>query len=153
MNTALACATLALAACSAPTPPAADDAATPPAQAATPPAEQSAPSAPEAPPAQPSPPAAAETPAFVGKTWKVVESAGVQVGTTYTFNADGTVVIASAPGNPPGQGKWTYTDGKLTVEEEGVSYPTDILRLDAEHFDVRSHSPGGTLDIKMVPAS
>lgn len=148
-----------LTACSAPAP-TADDASSPePASAATEPASQTPVNDGDAPPpmsdpATPSPAPAApasDAPAFVGVVWKVVKSDGVQAGTTYTFNADGSLVIASAPGNPPGQGKWTYTDGKLAIEEEGVTYPTDIVRLDASHFDIRSHNPGGTLDIQMVP--
>ena len=149
-----------LTACSAPAPTA--DGASPPAPAdtAAEPASETPPmDTADAPPpmSDPATPAtatpASDAPAFVGTVWKVVKSDGVQAGTTYTFNADGSLVIASAPGNPPGQGKWTYTDGKLAIEEEGVTYPTDIVRLDASHFDIRSHNPGGTLDIQMVPAA
>lgn len=92
---------------------------------------------------------AGQAPAFAGKTWKVVESSGVQAGTTYAFLADGTLVIESGPGNPPGYGKWTYTDGKLSIEEEGIAYPTDIVSSDADHLELRSHNPGGTLDIRL----
>lgn len=141
-----------LTACNAPTPaqaPATADAA---AEAAPPVDAADAPPPMQDPTAAPATAPASDAPAFVGTVWKVVKSDGVQAGTTYTFNADGSLVIASAPGNPPGEGKWTYADGKLAIEEEGVSYPTDILRLDAAHFDIRSHNPGGTLDIQMVPA-
>lgn len=156
-NAVALAATLAwLSACNAPAPaeaPVPADAAT---EAAPPAASVDAIDAP--PPMQdqaaaPSDAPAPDAPAFVGTVWKVVESDGVQAGTTYTFNADGSLVIASAPGNPTGGGTWTYADGKLAIEEDGVTYPTDIVRLDASHFDIRSHNPGGTLDIQMVPTT
>lgn len=158
---ALAAALAWLTACSDPAPSAGDptsaESATGAAESAAPaPAEASDTPPPASEPTAPAPapaPPASDAPAFVGTTWKVVKSDGVQAGTTYTFNADGSLVIASAPGNPPGEGKWAYADGKLVIEEEGASYPTDILRLDAAHFDIRSHNPGGTLDIQMVPAT
>lgn len=154
-NAVALAATLAwLSACNAPTPaetPVPADAAT---EAAPPAASVDAPPPVQDPATTPSDtPPAPDAPAFVGTVWKVVGSDGVQAGTTYTFNADGSLVIASAPGNPPGAGKWTYADGKLAIEEDGVTYPTDIVRLDASHFDIRSYNPGGTLDIQMVPAT
>ena len=90
-----------------------------------------------------------QAPDFVGKVWKVVASDGVEAGTTYAFLPDGTLVIESPVGNPPGYGKWRYADGRLSIEEEGATYPTDILRSDADRLELRSHNPGGTLDIKL----
>jgi len=91
----------------------------------------------------------ADVPAFADKVWRVVSSTGVEPGTTYAFLADGTVVIENPIGNPPGYGKWRYEEGKLTIEEQGIAYPTDILRLDGNRLELRSHNPGGTLDITL----
>jgi hypothetical protein len=33
-----------------------------------------------------------------------------------------------------------------------VAYPTDIVALDAGTFQIRSHNPGGAVDIALVPA-
>lgn len=105
-------------------------------------------------PALPAPaePAAPAVPAFVGKVWEVKSSSAVGPGTQYSFLADGTLVIASKNG-PPGYGKWTYENGALTMIEEGISYPTDILKLDAGTFEIRSHNPGEPVTIVMVPAA
>jgi hypothetical protein len=43
-------------------------------------------------------------------------------------------------------------DGALTMTEEGVTYPTDILAMDAGHLNLRSHNPGGAVDIVLVAA-
>lgn len=116
-----------------------------PAATATP--EPAAPAAPA--PETPAP--ATEAPAFVGKVWQVKASSSVAPGTHYSFLADGTLVI-EAEGGTPGYGKWTYENGALTMIEEGVSYPTDILKLDATTFEIRSHNPGEPVTITLVPA-
>lgn len=138
-----------LAACSATTPPAAEASADAPAADAAPVEPAPAP-APVEPAPTPAPDAGA--PAFVGKVWRVVESSGVAEGTRYAFLTDGTLVIEAPAGNPPGYGKWTYTDGKLSIEEEGMTYPTDVVHVDASRLELRSHNPGGTLDIKLEHA-
>ncbi|HJR73708.1 MAG TPA: hypothetical protein VJ806_08725 [Luteimonas sp.] len=124
-----------------------------PAAAPAAPASEPAPAAtPEpAPGAQPVEPAAPAMPAFVGKVWEVKTSSAVEPGTQYSFLADGTLVIASKNG-PPGYGKWTYENGALTMIEEGISYPTDILKLDAGTFEIRSHNPGEPVTISMISA-
>lgn len=103
-------------------------------------------------PAVPAPetPATA-APTFVGKVWQVKASSSVAPGTRYSFLADGTLVI-EAEGGAPGYGKWTYENGALTMIEEGVSYPTDILKLDATNLEIRSHNPGEPVTITLVPA-
>lgn len=138
-------ATLCLAACDRPAAPPAP--AAPAAEAASP-----AESAPAATPAAPAEPAAPAVPAFVGKVWEVKSSSAVEPGTRYSFLADGTLVIASKNG-PPGYGKWTYENGALTMIEEGISYPTDILKLDAGTFEIRSHNPGEPVTITLAPAA
>lgn len=99
--------------------------------------------------------AAADAPigaaAFVDKVWRVEASTAVEPGSTYTFLADGTLVIDS-PNGTPLHGSWSYDDGKLTMTEEGVAYPTDILKLDASTFQIRSNNPGGAVEITLVPA-
>lgn len=139
-----------LAACSANTPPA-ETAEAAPAASATP--AEAAPPEPAPAAAEPAPTQQGGAPAFAGKVWRVVESGGVAVGSRYAFLADGTLVFEGPAGNPPGYGKWTYTDGKLTIEEEGVAYPTDIVHVDANRLELRSHNPGGTLDIKLEHAA
>ena len=89
-------------------------------------------------------------PAFVDIPWKVSDSPGGQEGATYTFARDGTLAIG-APGGTPATGRWSYAGGKLTMTEDGVAYPTDIASLDAAHFVIRSHNPGGVVEIAMVP--
>lgn len=86
---------------------------------------------------------------FVDVDWRVVSSSAVAIGTHYRFAADGTLRIEAA-GSPPGIGRWSYEDGALVMIEEGIAYPTEILRLDADHFSIRSHNPGTPVDIEMV---
>ena len=96
-------------------------------------------------------PASGPAPAFVDVPWKVSDSPGGQAGATYTFARDGTLTI-DAPGDTPSTGRWSYADGKLTMTEDGVAYPTDIVSLDESHFVIRSHNPGGVVEIAMVSA-
>jgi hypothetical protein len=88
-------------------------------------------------------------PRFVDVDWRVVSSSAVAIGTRYRFAADGSLRI-EAEGSTPGIGRWTFEDGKLVMIEEGIAYPTEILRLDAGHFTIRSHNPGTPVDIAMV---
>ena len=148
-TTALLIAVAALTACSANAPPADTTTMAVPAT----PAVTPLPSAEPAIETTTATPAAQGTaPAFVGTAWKVTDSAGGQAGTIYTFAKDGSLVI-DAPGGTPTTGRWAYTDGKLTMVEDGIAYPTDIVSLDDAHFVIRSHNPGGTVDIAMVAAS
>ena len=93
-------------------------------------------------------PAKDEMPAFADRVWRVVESSAVEAGTTYTFLADGTLLI-DAPGGTPASGHWDYRDQQLTMVEEGISYPVDIVRLDANRFTIRSNNPSGAVTITM----
>ena len=135
-----------LAACNANPPPSAPvEPATPPPQASTPPPSPTLPSDTPA-------PADETTPAFVDKVWRVEAGGTVEAGTTYAFLDDGTLVV-DAPHGTPMTGSWAYVDGKLTMTEEGIAYPTDIVSLDASHFIIRSHNPGGVVEIAMVAAA
>ena len=93
----------------------------------------------------------AAKPAFVDKVWRVTPSSAQQPGTTYTFLSGGALVIA-APGGTPMTGAWRQVDGRLTMVEEGIAYPTDILELDVAHLVLRSHNPGGAVLIELVAA-
>ncbi|KRD34906.1 hypothetical protein ASE35_09280 [Lysobacter sp. Root916] len=97
--------------------------------------------------------ASADAPSqFAGKVWEVKESATVEKGTTYAFLADGHLVI-DGPGGTPLQAQWKFDGGQLTIIEEGQVYPTDILKLDAGEFRIRSHNPGEPVEVLLVPAA
>ena len=135
-----------LAACNANPPPSAPvEPATPLPQASTPPPSPTLPSDTPA-------PADETTPAFVDKVWRVEAGGTVEAGTTYAFLDGGTLVV-DAPHGTPMTGSWAYVDGKLTMTEEGIAYPTDIVSLDASHLTIRSHNPGGVVEIAMVAAA
>ena len=88
---------------------------------------------------------------FVNRVWKVEKSSSVSPDTMYVFLSDGTLVVTSPQGKPS-LGTWKSDAGKMTMVEEGISYPVDIRKLDAERFAIRSHNPGEPVDIEMVPA-
>ena len=134
-----------LAACNANPPPSA------PAEPATPPPQETPVTPAPATPSDTTPPANSTTPAFVDKVWRVEAGGTVEAGSTYTFLDGGTLVI-DAPHGTPMTGAWAYADGKLTMTEEGITYPSDIVSLDASHFTIRSHNPGGVVEIAMVAA-
>jgi hypothetical protein len=123
------------------------DAAPPVAEGSAPPATAPAPEPLPPPPMLPSPQAMA--PAFVNTRWRADTGSGVEVGTFYTFNGDGTLLI-EAPSGTPAFGAWRYVDGALTMTEEGIDYPTDIVAQDAEHVHLRSHNPGGVVELVLV---
>jgi hypothetical protein len=95
--------------------------------------------------------AEAATVSFVDRVWKVSESPGVARGTLYVFLSDGTLVIASR-NSQPALGTWRSVGHSLTMVEEGIEYPTDVLSLTRDEFKIASQNPGGTLEITMVPA-
>ncbi len=109
----------------------------------------SAPSRPATPPINQT---AADAPVgFVNRVWRVAESTGVAPGQLYVFLSEGTLVIASATGTPL-LGRWERTGAGLTMTEEGLAYPTDILSLTADEFRIRSHNPGQPVETRLVPA-
>ncbi|MHB8914670.1 MAG: hypothetical protein ACYC4K_02515 [Thiobacillus sp.] len=67
------------------------------------------------------------------------------------FLSDGTLVFASGNAEPA-FGTWRTEKGALTMVEEGIAYPTDILGLSASEFRIRSHNPGGNVETRFVPA-
>lgn len=118
-------------------------------------------SQPSAPPTEAAPAAATEPatpavtesaePSFVNRVWKVAPSSGIPPGGLYVFLEEGTLVMASA-GNKPAFGSWKFENRALTMVEEGISYPTDILKLTDTEFHIRSHNPGEPLMIRLVRA-
>jgi len=113
--------------------------------------------------AAPAPPAAAAAPAavaapvpapppsFENRVWRVAESTGAAPGHLYVFLSEGTLVIAG-PTSTPSLGRWSRRGDGLTLVEDGVSYPTDILALTDDEFRIRSHNPGAPVDTRLVPA-
>lgn len=102
-------------------------------------------------PAAPPQPTASRTTGFVDRVWKVQTSSSVSPGTLYVFLSDGTLVIASRNGKPA-FGTWTFENGKLTMVEESLSYPVEVVALEPNEFRVRIHNPGEPVDITFVPA-
>ncbi len=90
-------------------------------------------------------------PGFINKVWEVSLSTGVAPGTLYAFLSDGTLVVTS-PNSKPAFGAWTYKNGKLTMIEEAQESITDILSLNHDELRLKSHNPGGSIEIVLVPA-
>jgi hypothetical protein len=55
--------------------------------------------------------------------------------------------MASTHGTPA-FGTWTYSDGHLTITEDGIKYKVDILELTADVFRIRINGPGEPVDIR-----
>ena len=109
-------------------------------------------SAPTAPVESITAPSASQAASFINKVWEVRESTGVVPGTLYTWFSDGTLLITS-PDSRPALGSWKYEGARLTMIEEGIAYPVDLLELSAALFRIRVHNPGDPLEIAFVPAS
>ena len=89
--------------------------------------------------------------AFVDRVWKVESSSAAEPGTLYAFLSDGTLVI-DAPNGTPAHGGWSFENGALTMIEEGVPYPVDIVALDGSAMRLRSHNPGEPVELSLVHA-
>lgn len=101
-------------------------------------------------------PVAAEAPAeskpsFVNRVWAVAESRQVAAGDLRVFLSDGTLVMTSSHATPA-FGTWRTNGDRLTIIEEGLEYPTDILELNERAFRIRMHSPGEPVEILFAPA-
>ena len=88
---------------------------------------------------------------FVNKVWRVSESSAVAPGTLYVFLSEGTLLITSEH-STPALGRWTQEGGGLTMVEESIAYKVDILNLTDDEFRIKSHNPGGSVEIRLVPA-
>ena len=97
-------------------------------------------------------PAPAGPASFVNRVWQVAESSGMTPGQLVVFLSEGTLVFAS-PHETPALGTWTHDGQALTMVEEGISYPTDIVSLSPNEFKIRSHNPGGVVETRFVPAA
>ena len=110
----------------------------------------------EAPPAAtietPAPAAPAAEPTFVDRVWQVASSPQIPPGAHYTFHSDGKLEITST-GNTPLVGAWARTDSGLTMTEDGITYPVDVLELTADRFKIRMHNPGEPVEIEFAPAT
>lgn len=96
--------------------------------------------------AQPKEPAS-----FVNRVWRVAESSSVSPGQMYVFLSEGTLVVAS-PNGKPTLGTWNGKGDALTMVEEGIPYKVDILGLTKTEFRIKSHNPGESVEIRLVPA-
>lgn len=83
--------------------------------------------------------------------WEVSLSTGVAPGTLYAFLSDGTLVITS-PNSKAAFGAWTYENGQLTMIKEAQAYKTDILTLTHDELRLKSHNPGGSIEMVLTPA-
>ena len=88
---------------------------------------------------------------FINKVWKVDASPTIQKGQLYVFLSEGTLVVASSNGTPS-LGTWRYQKGALTMVEESIAYPVDILELSTDTFRLRMHNPGEPVELTLVPA-
>lgn len=88
---------------------------------------------------------------FVNKVWQVKESPAVQPGTLYVFLSEGTLLITST-NSKPALGTWRRDGDGLTMVEESIPYKVEILNLTDEEFRIRSHNPGGAVDIQLMAA-
>lgn len=102
-------------------------------------------------PDEPAPARTVSPGAFVDRVWKVESSSAVEPGTVYAFLSDGTLVI-DAPNGTPAHGRWSFENGALTMIEEGIPYPVDILALDGNQMRLRSHNPGEPVDLVLIHA-
>ena len=93
----------------------------------------------------------AEPVSFVNRVWKVAESAQVEPGQMYVFLSESTLVMTS-PHGKPAFGSWSYDGTNLRMIEESISYDVDIVSLTASEFRIRSHNPGGVVEMRLVPA-
>jgi hypothetical protein len=89
---------------------------------------------------------------FTNRVWRVAEGSDVPAGPLYVFLSDGTLLIASSTGTPM-VGQWSQNAAGLILVEEGIAYATDIVSASAGELRLRSHNPGGTLDLRLVPAA
>jgi len=89
----------------------------------------------------PAPPLPAGGLAFVDRVWVVEESNAVAKGSTRVFLTDGTLVL-TGPASTPAFGTWKFAEGKLTVVEEGIAYPTDLDEVRGDTLRITMHSPG-----------
>ena len=95
---------------------------------------------------------ASAAPSFINRVWVVAESEQVAVGDLRVFLAEGTLVMASSHATPA-FGSWRYESGQLTITEESIDYPVEILELDERTFTIRMRGPGEPVEVRFAPAA
>jgi hypothetical protein len=88
---------------------------------------------------------------FVNRVWTIAESDHVSVGDTRVFLSGGTMVM-TGPNSTPAFGTWQVKDGRLSITEEGLTYPVDVLELGQDVFRIRIRGPGEPILIRFAPA-
>jgi hypothetical protein len=91
-------------------------------------------------------------PAFVDKVWRVEASNVVAAGQLYVFLSEGTLVIASSNGRPA-LGSWKQQGGGLTMVEDGIAYPVEVLELTPNRFRIRMKNPGEPVEMTLANAA
>ena len=109
--------------------------------------------APAAPAPSPGGTGAGEAPiaTFVNRVWVVESSEQVTRGSLRVFLSDGTMVMAS-PNATPALGAWERRGDGLTITEESIRYPVEILELEGDRFRIRIDGPGEPVEILFAPA-
>jgi hypothetical protein len=113
--------------------------------------EPATPSATSSAPPVPAPARGDHGSAFVDRVWRVESSNAVAIGTTYVF-VDGGVLLITGPGSTPAHGSWKLEAGRLTMIEEGLSYPTEILELAGDRMRLRMSNPGEPVELALRDA-
>jgi len=72
-------------------------------------------------------------------------------GSLRVFLSDGTMVMAS-PNATPALGAWERRGDGLTITEESIRYPVEILELEGDRFRIRIDGPGEPVEILFAPA-
>lgn len=113
------------------------------------PAETPAGAPPAVPEARPAPSLPGD---LVDRVWRVESSGGVAAGTLYVFLSEGTLVVAASASTPL-VGRWRFANGALTMVEESIEYPAEVLELTPDTLAIRSHNPGPPVEIRFRLAS
>ena len=92
-------------------------------------------------------PAVESTPALANKVWRV--AAGSDSGAYYVFVSDGTLLIASNHGTPS-LGRWTQAGDTVTLVEEGIAHPAAILEQSDEALAIRLAGRGEPLELRFT---
>ena len=102
-------------------------------------------------PTSTTPTSSSQAATFEDRAWRVAHSTAVAKDTVYLFRSGGTLEISS-PGSKPMIGSWRRNGNELVMTEESIPYRVEILELSADSFAIRSHNPGQSVDIHLVPA-
>lgn len=91
-------------------------------------------------------------PDFANKVWRVAGSPSAAEGTLYVFLSRRNAVIMSSTSRPA-LGTWKRNGTKaLTMIEEGIAYPVEILELRRDLFRIRMSNPGEPVELTFARA-